>query len=163
MLFFNKKKRELPDCCIAAVVSGRIIPLDQVRDEAFAQKMLGDGVAILPGDDCIVAPCKGKVTMLYPTLHAFGMKTADGLEILVHIGINTVALKGKGFKAFIEQGDEVEAGDKIIRVDSHFMQREGYDLTVMTLFPNGEEYELEISRDGYASKGATVVARYKRK
>jgi glucose-specific phosphotransferase system IIA component len=148
---------------VAAVASGQIIPLSEVHDEVFSQKMLGDGVAIVPSDDYIVAPCTGRITMLYPTLHAFGMQTADGLEILVHIGIDTVALNGKGFKAFASVNDNVEVGDKIIRIDSHFITNEGYDLTVMILFPNAEEYQLNILRDGYANRGSTIVMTYARK
>lgn len=160
LLFQRKKKKMLPERAVAAVTGGRIIPLSQVKDEVFAQKMLGDGVAIVPDGDYITAPCKGKITMLYPTLHAFGMRTKDGLEILVHIGINTVELDGRGFKAFVAQDDEVEAGDRIIRADMYFIKNEGYDSTVMTLFPNGEKFHLNIMRDGYADKGTTIVATY---
>ncbi len=160
MLFPWKKKKELPKQSVAAAAGGRIIPLSQVKDEAFAQKMLGDGVAIVPDDDYIVAPCRGKITMLYPTLHAFGLTTEDGLEMLVHIGINTVALGGRGFKAFVAQGDEVEAGDRIIRIDLYRIKNEGYDSTVMTLFPSADNYVLRIVREGYAQKGSTIVATY---
>ena len=80
-------------------VSGQIIPIEKVKDEAFAKKMMGDGVAIVPADDYIVSPCDGTVSMLYPTLHAFAVTSEDGMDILIHIGIDTVKLKGKGFRS----------------------------------------------------------------
>ena len=89
MLGFGKRKSVSPGN-IAAVVSGQIIPIEKVKDEAFAKKMMGDGVAIVPSDDYIVSPCDGTVSMLYPTLHAFAVTSEDGMDILIHIGIDTV-------------------------------------------------------------------------
>ena len=93
---FSKKEENTND--FAAVVSGKIIPLTAVNDDVFSKGMMGTGVAIVPDDDVIVAPCDGEVTMLFPTMHAFGMKNEDGVEILVHIGIDTVNKQGVGFK-----------------------------------------------------------------
>ena len=101
MLGFGKRKSVSPGN-IAAVVSGQIIPIEKVKDEAFAKKM-GDGVAIVPSDDYIVSPCDGTVSMLYPTLHAFAVTSEDGMDILIHIGIDTVKLKGKGFRGRIRK------------------------------------------------------------
>ena len=106
MLGFGKRKSVSPGN-IAAVVSGQIIPIEKVKDEAFAKKMMGDGVAIVPSDDYIVSPCDGTVSMLYPTLHAFAVTSEDGMDILIHIGIDTVKLKGKGFRSFVKQGQKV--------------------------------------------------------
>ena len=89
---------------LSSPVSGTVKNLTEVRDEVFATKMMGDGVAIVPSDDYIVSPCDGTVSMLYPTLHAFAVTSEDGMDILIHIGIDTVKLKGKGFRSFVKQG-----------------------------------------------------------
>ena len=106
------------------------------------------------------APCDGKITMLYPTLHAFGLVNPDGLEILVHIGIDTVSLQGKGFKAYVQEGDSVKRGDKMIRFDSYLMNQKGMDMTTMTLFPNADAFQLDIQRSGLVKKGQSRIATY---
>lgn len=158
-MFGFKRKEALPPGSVAAVASGEIIPLEKVKDEAFARKMMGDGVAIIPSEDYIVAPCDGTVSMLYPTLHAFGLTSVDGLDILVHIGIDTVRLKGKGFRSFVQEGQKVRAGERIIKVDTYDMKNKGLDLTTMILFPNCNA-KLAMKREGYASKGRTIIATY---
>lgn len=159
MFGFSLKKEILDPNVFASVVSGKVIPLTEVKDDVFSAGMMGPGLAIIPDDDTIVAPCDGKVTMLFPTMHAFGMKNNDGVEILVHIGIDTVNRKGKGFKKFVETGDKVKCGDKIIKMDSYELKQEGYDLTTMMIFPDCKK-EMNFTTEGYATKGKTVVAKY---
>lgn len=129
-------------------------------DEKSMEDQMFYSLAKLPDDDVIVAPCDGEVTMLFPTIHAFGMKNEDGVEILVHIGIDTVNKQGVGFKKFVEAGTVVHRGDKIIRMNSYDLKQEGYDLTTMMIFP-GCEKKMSFTTDGYAKKGKTVVAEYK--
>lgn len=162
MFGFNKKKVELPKNAFVAVASGELVPLSSVNDPVFSQKIMGEGVAIKLSEDYVVAPCDGTVTMLYPTMHSFGMANEDGVEILIHIGIDTVKLQGKGFKKFVSQGDKVKAGDKIIRVDSYSLANDGVDLTTMMLFPNCQRV-LNIKSSGFAEKGKTIVASYTEK
>ena len=150
MLGFGKRKSVSPGN-IAAVVSGQIIPIEKVKDEAFAKKMMGDGVAIVP--------CDGTVSMLYPTLHAFAVTSEDGMDILIHIGIDTVKLKGKGFRSFVKQGQKVHVGERIIRVDSYDMKNKGIDLTTMILFPSADK-KIAVKKEGYADQGKTIVASY---
>ena len=126
----------------------------------FADKVLGDGAAIQPEGEIVAAPCDVKITMLYPTLHAFGLVNPDGLEILVHIGIDTVSLQGKGFKAYVQEGDSVKRGDKMIRFDSYLMNQKGMDMTTMTLFPNADAFQLDIQRSGLVKKGQSRIATY---
>ena len=154
-----KKHSEINNNDFVAVASGEIIPLAKVRDDVFSKKMLGDGVAIKPSDDIIVSPCNGVITMLFPTLHAFGIKNDDNVEALVHIGLDTVNLKGKGFKCYVKQGDRVKAGDKIIKIDSYDLMNKGYDLTTMLLFPNPDK-DFRFKTEGYASKGKTIITSY---
>ncbi|WP_302925782.1 PTS sugar transporter subunit IIA [Holdemania filiformis] len=157
---FKRQASSCPQTEITAVISGRLLPLSEVRDEVFAQKMLGDGAAIQPEGEIVAAPCDGKITMLYPTLHAFGLVNPDGLEILVHIGIDTVSLQGKGFKAYVQEGDTVKRGDKIIRFDSYLMNQKEMDMTTMTLFPNADAFQLDIQRSGFVKKGQSRIATY---
>lgn len=154
---FNLKK--IADNEFVAVSSGTIIPIDTTKDEAFSSKALGDGVAIEIDSDYIVAPCNGKITMLYSTLHAFGITSNEGVNVLVHIGINTVNAKGKGFKKLKSEGDVVKAGDKIIKLDSYYLKNENYDLTTFELFPSCVK-KMDIVRSGQAKAGKTIVAKY---
>ena len=86
-MFEFLKKKEIPERSCAAVTSGYLMPLEKVKDEAFASKMLGEGVAIRPDGEYVVAPCRGTISMLYPTLHAFGIRSDEGVDILIHIGM----------------------------------------------------------------------------
>lgn len=157
MFGFLKKEKIIDGHTIVSVVNGNMIQLESVKDEAFAQKMLGDGVAIEPKNGEIVSPCSGTITMLYPTLHAFGITSDEGLEILVHIGIDTVRLKGKGFSGYVQVGSHVEPGERVIRFDPNYLLDENLDLTVMVLFP-GNERPLKLKRDGYVRKGKDAIA-----
>lgn len=116
MFCFQRKKEYFPNHSIAAVTTGQLIPLSEVKDQVFSQRMMGDGIAIIPDGDCIVAPCDGVIKMIYPTLHAFGIENNDGLEILVHIGIDTINLKGQGFKKYVKEGQRVSLGDKVSHI-----------------------------------------------
>lgn len=156
---FFQEKTEWEGNEIYSVVDGRLKKLEKVADPAFAQKMLGDGAAIDPQNELIVAPCEGTITMMYPTLHAFGITNTDGVEILVHIGIDTVRLKGKGFTKYVEQGSHVRPGDKIISFDPRYLHDEDLDLTIMVLFP-GLDREMNIIQSGYVRRGKDPIATY---
>ena len=112
----NKGLEKIPSDIIAPL-TGRIVKLEEVPDKVFAEKIMGDGFAIEPKDNIVVAPVDGEIAILFPTKHAIGMVTAEGLELLIHVGIDTVKLNGEGFKAFVKQGDKVKAGDKLLEVD----------------------------------------------
>lgn len=116
------------DVVILSPVNGQCVDLSQVPDEVFSKKMMGDGVALRPSDGLFVAPADGELTMLFRTGHAYGMKIGKDVEILVHIGIDTVKLNGEGFELVAEQGQTVKAGDPIVRVDLDRIRALGYDL-----------------------------------
>ena len=99
---------------ILAPVKGKVIPLEQVPDEVFAEKVLGDGVAIIPEDGKIYSPVDGTITTITDSLHAYGFETEDGIQMIVHFGLETVNLKGKGFISRVKVGDKVKAGDLVI-------------------------------------------------
>ena len=109
--------KEIQQEIIASPLIGNVVPLDQVPDQVFASGAMGKGIAIDPTDGVIVAPAKATVNLVFPTGHAIGLTTENGVELLIHIGMDTVSLAGKGFKTYVEAGDVVEAGQKLIEFD----------------------------------------------
>lgn len=125
------------DCRLYAVTEGVLYPLEEVKDEMFSRKMLGDGFAIKPNETMVRAPCDGIIQVLPDSRHAFGMKCDNGQEILIHIGIDTVMLNGKGFEAFVKVNERVKKGQKIISFDEALLKEGTYDMSVMVLLLNG--------------------------
>ena len=125
---------------IAAPVDGQVKDLSDVNDQVFSTKLMGDGAAIVPSDGTVYSPVDGQVTVAYETKHAYGLKSKDGAEVLIHIGIDTVNLKGEGFESFVKQGQTVKAGDKLGTVDLAKVKAEGYDTTVMVVVTNTNNY-----------------------
>lgn len=125
---------------IHSPIKGKVIPLQDVKDKAFASEALGKGIGIIPEENTIFAPVTGEVVTLFPTHHAIGIKTEYGIEVLIHIGIDTVELNGKYFESMIKQGDHVEIGQELIHFDSEAIQKEGYDNTVIMVITNSHDY-----------------------
>ncbi|HAP3294115.1 hypothetical protein EB57_01342 [Enterococcus faecalis] len=124
---------------IQAPVQGQLVSLDQINDEVFASQQMGKTLAIYPIEEQIVSPGNGQVTALYPTHHAIGLKLDNGAEILLHIGINTVELKGRGFETFVKAGERVRLGQKLLSFDKQIIQAAGYDPTVLVIVTNTAE------------------------
>lgn len=124
---------------IQAPVQGQLVSLDQINDEVFASQQMGKTLAIYPIEEQIVSPGNGQVTALYPTHHAIGLKLDNGAEILLHIGINTVELKGRGFETFVKAGERVRLGQKLLSFDKQVIQAAGYDPTVLVIVTNTAE------------------------
>ena len=121
---------------LVAPITGKSLPLSETPDPVFAQKMAGDGLAIEPTGDVIVAPADGELTLVFNTQHAFAITLENGVELLVHIGIETVSLNGEGFEQLVEQGTKVKAGDPIIKIDREFIKSKGLPLTTPVLITN---------------------------
>ena len=102
---------------IVSPATGKLIALEEVPDPVFSTKMMGDGLAVDPSEGLVVSPIDGEVLQVFPTKHAVGLKTADNIEVLIHIGLETVAMNGEGFEAFVKEGDKVKKGDKLISFD----------------------------------------------
>ncbi|NVY96945.1 PTS transporter subunit EIIC [Lactobacillus sp. DCY120] len=136
-----------------AGLNGELINLDQVDDPTFAQKMIGDGFAINPSDGQIVAPVDAEITTVFPTKHALGLKTSNGLEVLIHMGIDTVELNGAGFDVQVAQGDQVKAGQPLAQMDLKAIETAGKKTTVMVIITN--MIEVSYLR---VQTGATVTA-----
>lgn len=133
MFGFLKKKKGLE---IQAVADGNIMPITEVNDDVFSTKMLGDGYAIKPSDGKIFSPVDGTISTLFPTKHAIGVKTKEGLEILIHLGIDTVELKGAPFDVKIQQGDDVVAGQQLATMDLKQITDSGRDDSAIVVYTN---------------------------
>lgn len=127
---------------ISAPVVGTVVALEHVEDEAFAQGTVGKGAAILPADGKIYAPDDGEITMAFSTGHALGMQCTNGLELLIHVGINTVELKGKYFTMHVKDGDTVKKGQLLLECDIESVRQAGYPLTTPVLITNAEPFEV---------------------
>ncbi|HIR92164.1 MAG TPA: PTS glucose transporter subunit IIA [Candidatus Egerieimonas intestinavium] len=124
---------------LLAPMSGKVVPLKEVPDEVFASGVAGQGAAVLPEEDCLCAPCAGRVSMVFPSGHALGLTTSDGLELLLHVGLNTVMLNGDGFEMLVKEGDQVSAGTKLLRFDREKIKKAGYSLISPILVTNAED------------------------
>ncbi len=126
---------------LCAPVKGRVIPIEEVSDPTFAEKILGDGAAVIPKTGLVVSPSDAVVETVFETNHAISLTTGSGAEILIHIGIDTVKLKGKHFKAMVKNGDKVKMGQPLIEFDIDKIKAEGYDTTTMLVVTNHNDYD----------------------
>ena len=145
---------------IYAPADGKYVRLEDVHDSTFSSGVMGTGFGIEPEKGIIYAPADGKISMVFPTGHAIGFTTENGLEILVHIGINTVELSGKGFQVLKKENDTVKAHEAVIRFDMEAIKAAGYETTVITVFTNGNDYEIthqmtaEVTHNTVTAKAA---------
>lgn len=154
MLGFKKKEVK-----IYSPVKGKVVNLEDVPDSMFSSKMLGDGVAIDIEDDIICAPQDGVVKVLFETKHAFVIVTKEGIEILVHIGLDTVDLNGEGFQAIATVGDKVKAGDPIVKVDRESVKSKGFNLITMIIITNVEKFkEINTVEKGYSTITREIIS-----
>lgn len=142
---------------IYAPMKGQVIPLEQVNDAAFSGKMMGEGVAIIPEEDTITAPFDGEVTALFPTKHAIGLTSENGIEVLIHVGIDTVELAGEHFTAFVETGEKVKKGQKILAVDFAKVKEAGYDTTTPIVVTNTDSYIDIVAKEITKTKSQETI------
>ena len=145
MAFFNflKNKKNSTDTTntIVSPTNGELLDLSCVPDEVFSQKMMGDGFAIKSSNGIILSPINGTVEMIFDTKHAIGLKSTDGKEILIHLGVDTVKLNGEGFEVFVQTGDKVSIGDKLIKMDVDFIKANAKSELSPVIFTNLDDNE----------------------
>ncbi|EOV8632070.1 glucose-specific PTS transporter subunit IIBC [Staphylococcus pseudintermedius] len=141
---------------IVAPCDGEVIPLSEVPDQVFSGGMMGDGVGFIPRQSEIVAPFHGKVKALFPTKHAIGIESTDGVELLIHIGIDTVKLNGEGFESFVKVGDEVAEGQLLMKVDLEYLQQHAPSIVTPMIVTNLGERQSEVEDVKEVEKGQRV-------
>ena len=154
MFLFKKAKSS----SLLAPVSGKYKPLKDVPDPVFASGTMGQGFAIEPSEEGVYAPVSGKITTLFPGGHAIGITARDGAEVLVHIGVDTVKLKGKPFKACVSENAQVEAGELLTRVDFNAIRGAGCASDVIVVLTSGEKCTLPEGFEGERLRGGKSVA-----
>ena len=146
------------DTVLSACLNGTVVPLADVKDEAFASGALGDGIAIEPTDGELVAPADGEISSTFETHHAVGMTTADGAELLMHIGIDTVKLGGKHFTYLVNEGDKVKKGQPLIRFELEAIKAEGYPVTTPLIVCNTDDYAAVVAKaSGTVKQGDALL------
>ncbi|WP_100065490.1 PTS sugar transporter subunit IIA [Miniphocaeibacter massiliensis] len=160
-LFSKFKKNKIGK--IRAIQSGKVINISEISDVMFAEKILGDGVALIPKSNDIYSPVSGKIDVIANTLHAYGIKTNDGLDVLVHVGLETIELKGKGFKPKVKVGDRVKVGDLLLTVDIDLLKDEGYEIITPVIITNMDDIEEIKTYTGEATEKETVIIKYIKK
>lgn len=162
-LFFNKKKKEEAVASLyeelVAVADGKVLPISEVPDPVFAEKMMGEGFAIDPTSDVIVSPISGTLVQVADTLHAYGIQSDSGVEVLVHVGLDTVNLQGKGFEAKVKIGDAVKKGDSLVKIDREYLIANAPSIVIPVIVTNGnmEAYNYDFKGSGNAVAGETVA------
>ena len=153
---FNRKKEKKH--VIGSPVKGKAVPLKEVNDPTFAEEMLGKGAAVIPEEGKIYAPADGDIGMVFETLHAVSMTTDFGAEVLIHIGLDTVKMKGEGFTGHVKAGDHVKKGDLLLEVDLEKVKAAGYDTVTPVLICNTADYEtVEAIQPGAVEAGDDLV------
>lgn len=142
------KTQAINKMSVTAPISGKIIPITEVPDSVFSEKVLGDGIAIIPSDGKIYSPINGVVSSVAETLHAYGFTSDDGLDVLLHFGLETVNLKGEGFKSYVKDGDRVSVGDLVAEVDIELLKSKGINIITPVLICGGaEELDMNLCKD----------------
>lgn len=151
---FGKKKEEK----VFAHLKGKFVDLKDVQDPVFAQKLMGDGFAIDPSEGVLYAPVNGKIVNVFPTLHAIGIKSENGFEYLMHIGLDTVTLKGDGFKAFVKVDDEVKVGDKLVEFDLETIKEKVPSMITPLVVTNLDGKAIKVLNDGDVEVSTEVIS-----
>lgn len=152
---FRAKKKENFEIC--SPVKGDVIDVTKTNDPLFKSEGLGKGVGIIAEENILVSPVNGEIKTFFPTKHAIGITSDDGVDILIHVGIDTVELNGKHFNALKKQGDKVKKGDKLLEVDFDSIKNEGYDTTVLLVITNTQEYSTVKSCEGNKTVDNTII------
>lgn len=153
----SSESKDFGEIRIVSPATGRAVALEQVPDPVFSQKIIGDGIAVMPTDGRIVSPVDGEVASVAETLHAYGFRSKEGLELLIHVGLETVGLKGECFEVFVKAGDSVKAGDLIAKVDLQALAEKQINCITPVLICGGMEGKTLSGYEGEAEAGKTTI------
>ena len=152
---FMKGKK---DIIITAPVKGECIPISEVADPTFAEEILGKGIAIKPAEGKVYAPVDGTVNTVFPTGHAIGITTPEGVELLIHVGLDTVQLKGQFFKVLAKADQQVKKGDLLLEADVEEIGKAGYDTVTPMIICNSTDFsKIECKTEGMVNTGDEVI------
>lgn len=154
---FGKKENTVKEVKIYAPLSGEVVNIEDVPDVVFSEKIVGDGIAIRPNGDTIVAPVNGTIGKIFETNHAFSIESEDGVELFVHFGIDTVELKGEGFTRLAEEGQKVKAGEPIIKFDLALLSEKAKSVLTPIVISNMDEISNLQKFSGEVIQGESVV------
>ncbi|EIT84723.1 PTS system glucose subfamily transporter subunit IIA [Fictibacillus macauensis ZFHKF-1] len=160
---FQRSSNNVPsEEVITSPITGKVMAIEEVPDPVFSQKMLGDGVAILPAEGNVYAPIDGEVIQVFPTKHGIGLRGRQGIELLIHVGLDTVMMKGEGFNAHVEEGERVSAGQLLLSCNLSLIEERAKSTITTLTITNGEKVGL---MDKYLNHQAvaneTVILRLK--
>lgn len=155
-LFDGFKKKKVLE--IGCPVKGECVSIKEVPDPTFGEEILGKGVAVKPQEGRFYAPVSGTIATLFPTLHALAITTEEGAELLLHIGLDTVKLKGEHFQAHVQEGDKVEKGDLLMEVNLEGIREAGYDTITPMVICNSDEFDIQLTDAGLADVGKCVMS-----
>ena len=160
---FGKKTMPTEEV-IYSPVNGRVVNIEEVQDPTFSQKMMGDGIAVKPTDGKVVSPVNGEVMQVFPTKHAVGIKGESGIEILIHIGLETVGMNGEGFESHVKAGAKVKVGQPLITFDLERVNQKAVDDVIPVVITNMDHVEtLDKQYSESANAGATAILTVKTK
>ncbi|WMY96668.1 MAG: PTS glucose transporter subunit IIA [Arsenophonus sp.] len=154
-LFTSENKNNMIN--IIAPISGQIIHIEDVPDVVFSEKIVGDGIAVNPSGDKIVAPINGTISKIFETNHAFSMKSKSGIELFVHFGIDTINLKGEGFSRIAKEGKKVKIGDLILKIDLLLLQKKAKSVLTPIIISNMDEIKELKKSSGPIIAGETII------
>lgn len=152
-LFRGNKESEVKKEKIVPLTNGKLVNITEVPDEVFSSKMMGDGFAMKTTDGVIVSPVDGKIVTVFPTKHAITIESVDKREILIHLGVDTVNLNGEGFEVFVEENQNVKCGDKLVKMDVEFIEKNAKSSMPIVVFTNLSEEESVKLVEGNANIG----------
>lgn len=153
----NKPAEETAVTDLYSPMAGEVLPVEKSEDPMFASKMLGNGIAVNPSDGTVYAPCDGTLSLLYETKHALGITTDSGIDLLIHVGIDTVQMNGEGFETFAAQGDRIRKGQKLLTVDLNLVKEKGYSTQTMMILPQADGITASILPAAQAGPETLII------
>ena len=156
-----KKQKKKNDIQVFAPLSGHVIPLEEVPDPVFSEKMMGEGIAVQPTDSTVVSPVDGEIVQVAPTKHAVGIRANDGSELLIHVGLETVTLKGDGFNMVVKQGDKVKVGQPLLHFEFNTIKQKAKSMITPIVITNsadsGKHVELTTETEAQAKETILIT------